>query len=94
VAGDIGFDWDEANVRHIARHGVSPEEAEEAILNGPVEVDYQVVDGEERYVVVGLSDAARFLTIVWTDRWGAVRIITAFDSSREDQAVYLSERGV
>jgi hypothetical protein len=24
------FDWDEANIAHIARHGVSPEESEEA----------------------------------------------------------------
>ena len=27
----VKFDWDAANVRHIARHGITPEEAEEAI---------------------------------------------------------------
>ncbi|MBI2939718.1 MAG: hypothetical protein HYY04_04705 [Chloroflexi bacterium] len=26
------FDWDEGNVDHIAEHGISPEEAEEALL--------------------------------------------------------------
>lgn len=27
------FDWDEANVAHIARHGVRPWEAEEALTD-------------------------------------------------------------
>jgi len=27
------FDWDDGNVDHIAEHGVSPEEAEEAALD-------------------------------------------------------------
>ncbi len=31
------FDWDEANLEHIARHGVSREEAEQVILNDPVD---------------------------------------------------------
>jgi hypothetical protein len=27
------FDWDDANIRHIAAHGVEPEEAEEALTD-------------------------------------------------------------
>jgi hypothetical protein len=27
------FDWDEGNISHIAEHGVSPDEAEEVVLN-------------------------------------------------------------
>jgi uncharacterized DUF497 family protein len=26
------FDWDAANVAHIAQHGITPEECEEALL--------------------------------------------------------------
>jgi len=26
-------DWDDANVEHIARHGITPEEAEEVLLD-------------------------------------------------------------
>jgi hypothetical protein len=37
-ADGIEFDWDEANMRHIARHGVTPEEAEEAVTNDPLEL--------------------------------------------------------
>jgi hypothetical protein len=30
---EIEFDWDEANIGHVARHSVMPEEAEQVILN-------------------------------------------------------------
>jgi hypothetical protein len=29
------FDWDAANVAHIAQHGITPEECEEAYWNAP-----------------------------------------------------------
>ncbi len=45
VAHGLGFDWDNANIGHIARHQVTPEEAEQVILNEPVETDYRIVDG-------------------------------------------------
>jgi uncharacterized DUF497 family protein len=93
VASGQGFEWDDANIEHIARHGITPEEAEQAMLNGPVEIDYQIMDGEERFVAVGMTRAGRFLTIVWTDRDGHVRVVTAFDSPGDDQATYLRERG-
>jgi hypothetical protein len=35
------FDWDEANVTHIARHGISPAECEEAYQNGPMVIEVQ-----------------------------------------------------
>ena len=31
---EIEFDWDEANMTHVARHGVLPEEAEQVISLG------------------------------------------------------------
>jgi hypothetical protein len=30
---ELGFDWDEANIAHIAKHDVKPHEAEEVITN-------------------------------------------------------------
>jgi len=65
VPDELRFDWDDANIGHIARHDVTPEEAEQVILNGPVEIDYQVIDGEERFADVGITSFGRFLTIVW-----------------------------
>jgi len=34
VADKIRFDWDEANVEHIARHNVTPQEIEQVFANG------------------------------------------------------------
>jgi uncharacterized protein len=45
---EIEFDWDEANIGHVARHGVHPEEAEQVILNDPVDLGMEIVEGEER----------------------------------------------
>jgi hypothetical protein len=58
VADDLGFDWDRANIGHMARHGVTPAEAEQVMLNIPVEIDYQVIGGEERFVA-DRDDAGR-----------------------------------
>ena len=94
VAADIEFDWDEANIKHIARHRVSPDEAEEVLLSDPVEIDYQVADEEERFVAVGLTRTGRFLTLVWTWRGEAIRIVTAFDSPAADRSVYPAQKGL
>jgi hypothetical protein len=47
------FDWDEANIAHIAAHSVLPHEAEEVIENQPVYLDYSIEDGEERHREMG-----------------------------------------
>jgi uncharacterized protein len=93
VADGISFDWDEANLKHIARHNVSRVEAEQVFLNGFVEFDYQVVDGEERELVIGLTNAGRFLTLLWTEHDGAVRPITAWDATREEEEHYWIVKG-
>jgi len=47
------FDWDEANVAHIATHDVIPREAEEAYKSQPLYLDYSIEDGEERHREIG-----------------------------------------
>ena len=44
----IELDWDEANIGHVARHAVLPEEAEQVILNDPVDLGMEIIEGEER----------------------------------------------
>ena len=42
------FDWDNQNTGHIARHGVTPEEVEQAFANDPLVVlAVQQRSGEE-----------------------------------------------
>jgi len=52
---EIEFDWDEANIGHLARHSVLPEEAEQVILNDPVDLGMEIVEGEERYLSLGAT---------------------------------------
>jgi uncharacterized protein len=93
TADDEIFDWDEANVEHIARHGVKPEEAEEVFQNDPVDIDFEVVNGEDRWTAIGHTNALRVLFVVWTMRAGAIRLITARTAGTQYRAQYLKERG-
>ncbi len=77
-----GFDWDDANQDHIAEHGVSAEEAEEACNGQTLFVDSYVVDGELRVESVGSTRAGRILKLLTTDRSEAIRVLTAFDATR------------
>ena len=42
----VRFDWDRANIDHLAVHRVSPQEAEAVFLGDPVDLDYQFEDEE------------------------------------------------
>ncbi len=44
-SGEIEFDWDEANVRHVARHCVLPDDTEHVIFNDPVDIGVEIADG-------------------------------------------------
>lgn len=65
------FDWDEANIAHIAEHDVLPHEAEEVIDNQPLYLDHSVEDGEERYREMGETLTGRVLVVVSTLRTNA-----------------------
>ena len=88
----IEFDWDDENRKHLAAHNVRPAEFEQAMNNDPVDLDYQRIDGEERYRSVGLTNRGRLLSAVWTIRNGKVRAITAFPSSAAEKKAYLESR--
>ncbi len=90
----IEFDWDWANVKHIARHNVKTEEAEQVLRNDAFDLEYRVVDGEQRWTSLGHSDVLRVLVVVWTLRGSAVRVVTARPASRKLQRAYLRQRGL
>ncbi len=61
----LGFEWDEANLNHIANHSVEPEEAEEVMRNRPAFRRSH----SGRYVSIGQTDAGRYLAVVWYRRF-------------------------
>lgn len=82
------FDWDAGNLKHIARHGVTPREAEEAVLIEPLEADVQPHESEERVLCFGRQNG-RLLTILYTERRGKIRVVTAYEMTKQQQRMYL-----
>jgi len=39
----VEFDWDDANVHHVERHRVAPEEAEQVIMNDPLDLGMEAM---------------------------------------------------
>ena len=85
VAGEIEFDWDDENRKHLATHKVVPAEFEQMLHNDPVDLEYDPIDNEGRYRSVGLTNGGRLLSVAWTIRNGKVRAITAFPASVADR---------
>jgi len=87
------FEWDAANRKHLARHKVSPYEAEQAILDpNMIVVEVEHIGDEERSRVVGMTRAGRILALAFTMRSEAIRPITAFYAVPRDQAFYLARK--
>jgi uncharacterized DUF497 family protein len=84
------FDWDEANIGHIAEHGVVPHEAEEAYDSNPLFLEYSVEDGEERYREIGETRTGRVLVVVSTMRGDLVRVVTAYSPDGPLRIIYLA----
>ena len=86
------FDWDSANIGHIAEHDVVPEEAEEVILGDPLGIGLEVVDGEERSSHVGETNEGRILWMVITFRGERMRVVTAFEPDKQWKIFYFEQR--
>ncbi len=87
------FDWDEANIAHIARHDVTPGEVEEAFRD-PFQVllDMGSRGGEFRYVMLGETTDRRVLRVVFVTRFARLRTVTAYTAKRRDQSLYAEAR--
>jgi uncharacterized DUF497 family protein len=94
TGAELSFDWDDANIEHIARHDVKPEEAEQALRNDPLEYDYDVVEDEERWTSIGHTNKLRILKVVWTLRGMTIRIVTTLDATKREARGYLHAKGI
>ncbi|NDJ11332.1 MAG: BrnT family toxin [Acidobacteriia bacterium] len=93
IALNLEFEWDEANVGHIGRHDVSPQEVEQVFANGGTDLNYELVRREERWITVGHTSSVRVLIVIWTMRGELVRVVTAFNAGKAMGAEYFAERG-
>lgn len=83
------YEWDEDNTGHIARHGVSPEEVEEACHNRP----YVLKGREGAYLIYSQTDDGRYLLVVGRYKGsGVIRVITARDMTNAERRLCRERR--
>ena len=87
------FDWDEANIAHIAKHGVLADEAEEVVSNNPLDIGKQTREGEERLMQIGATLSGRVLVVITTLRGVKTRVVTAYPATPAYRAFYSAHKG-
>lgn len=92
----VGFDWDEANITHLARHNVSPEEAEDLFFDkdNVLDEDIKHSDFENRFLIIGKTQKGRLLYQVFTKRGNKIRIISSRDINKKEVKLYISQTKV
>jgi len=91
LAQATGFDWDAGNVeKNWRKHQVSAAECEQVFFNQPLIAAPDVAHSEQesRFFLLGQTDAARLLFVVFTLRGTLIRVISARDMSRKERKVY------
>lgn len=84
-----GFEWNDWNIEHIDKHGVTPQETEEACYNQPVSRKAK----QRLYILYGQTDAGRYLFIVFRYISGdIVYVITARTMTKNEQKYYRKRR--
>lgn len=82
-----GFEWDEEKNRtNLVKHGISFEDASQ-IFYGPVVVKQSDRHDEERWIAVGEFND-RILTVIFTRRDEAIRIISARRPRPDEKRAY------
>ncbi len=86
----LSFVWDETKAAsNLRKHGVSFAQAERAFDDPGMTFlqDETMPYGEVRTIAIGLMGVT-LLTIVFTERGGAIRIISARRSNRQEERIY------
>ncbi len=86
----IGFEWDAAkNALNLAKHGISFEEIQD-IFAGPILVaeDSRREYGEVRKLAIGSLAGRIVIVVVYTERAGKIRLISARKANRGERREY------
>lgn len=89
-----GFDWDQGNIKkNWERHRVTHVECEEVFFKKPfvVKEDRPHSEMEDRYYLLGKTDAGRFLFVVFAVRRNKIRVISARDMNKKERKLYYEE---
>lgn len=86
----IEFEWDEGNIGKNLKHNVSDKESEELFNNKPNFLfdDEKHSTLEKRFMIWGITDNDRKLSIIFTIRHKKVRIISVRDMNKKERREY------
>jgi uncharacterized DUF497 family protein len=91
VGEPVKFEWHGIKaVRNKKKHVVSFDEAATVFADTLSHVfpDQDHSDDEDRFLVIGMSEAGRVLVVSHTDREGKTRIISAREATRKERTFY------
>jgi uncharacterized protein len=84
------YEWDETKAgENYAKHGVSFETAKD-VFKDPFAIerlDDREDYGEDRFILIGTAESA-VLTVVYTERDGRIRLISARRATKHEQDDY------
>ena len=87
----LTFEWHEAKAEmNLAKHGVGFDEAK-TVFNDPRAISIANLDhsvDEQRYIVIGISNRLRVLTVSYTERGDNMRIISARKATTRERNNY------
>lgn len=90
---DDRFEWSDAKARaNLRKHDVSFE-VSTLVFDDPHsldELDHRTDYGEDRFSIIGMA-RGRILAVVFTEREGRFRIISARKATRREQDDYFSQ---
>lgn len=86
----VGFEWDDANIEHIAQHNVLPSEAEDLFFdtNNVLDKDIEHSISEDRFIIIGKTKEERLLYQIFTKRGNKIRVISARDINKKEVQLY------
>jgi hypothetical protein len=90
----VGFEWDEGNdTKNWKKHNVTNQECEEVFFNKPLLFFYDESHSEieDRYYLLGRTNSARELLVVFTVRGTLIRVVSARDQTRAERHRYYEE---
>lgn len=83
--------WDDWNVKHIAKHKMTPDEADKACRNEPI-----FAKGKKgRIIALGYGSKERLLTVVLdpTQETGTFYPVSVRPASRKERRYYKTKKG-
>ncbi len=86
----VDFDWDDANVEHIARHNVTPAEAEDVFfdIDNVLDEDIEHSIAENRFIIIGKTRKKRLLYQIFTKRGNKIRVISSRNINKKEVELY------